>query len=133
MIQNNLILFDGVCNLCCGWVHFLIRRDRHEIFKFASLQSDSGKRIAESIGINSQNIQTVIYVKTNQYFTESSAILEILKDLGGVWKLFLIFKLIPKSLRDSLYRLIAEKRYKLFGKKAVCITPTQELQKRFLL
>lgn len=132
MLQNNIILFDGVCNLCCGWVNFLIRRDKRTRFKFASLQSESGKKLSEVLSLNSNQIETVVYIKENQHYIESNAILEIVKDLGGIWKSILIFKLIPKPIRDNLYRFIARKRYKIFGKRSTCMIPSPEFQKRFL-
>lgn len=132
MLQNNVILFDGFCNLCCGWVQFLIRRDKRVRFKFASLQSESGKKLSDVLGLNSNQFETVVYIKDNQHYIESEAVLQIVKDLGGFWKILLIFRAVPKSLRDFSYRVIARKRYKIFGKRSTCMIPTPELQKRFL-
>ncbi len=132
MNTRNVILFDGVCNLCCGWVKFLIRLDKNALFKFASLQSETGKNLAIKFCTDFPETDSVIYIKNNNSFTESTAILEILKDLGGIWKISLIFKLIPKSIRDNIYKFIARKRYSVFGKKSSCMIPTPELQKRFL-
>jgi predicted DCC family thiol-disulfide oxidoreductase YuxK len=132
MLQSNVILFDGVCNLCCGWVQFLIRKDKHFRFKFASLQSESGKKLSDALELNTNQLETVIYIKDNQHYTESEAILQIVKELGGIWKLLLIFRLIPKSIRNNIYRFIARKRYTIFGKRSSCMIPTPNLQKRFL-
>lgn len=132
MLQNNIILFDGVCNLCCGWVQFLIRNDKHVRFKFASLQSESGKKLSDALGLSTNQLETVIYITGNQHYTESEAILQIVKELGGIWKLLLIFRLIPKSIRNNIYRFIARKRYTIFGKRSSCMIPTPNLQKRFL-
>jgi len=132
MIHPPLILFDGICNLCCGWVQFLIRQDKDRKFKFASIQSESGQKLLNSVGISTKIMETVIYLKGNQCFQKSSAVLEILNDMGGVWKIFVVFKLIPKPIMDGIYQFIAKKRYRYFGKRVTCYLPGAENQKRFL-
>jgi len=130
--QNPVILFDGICNLCSGWVQFLIRKDTNMKFRFAPIQSETGQRLLHTVGLESSNIETVIYLKENECFRESSAVLEILKDLGGLWTFASVLKLIPGTLRDGFYRFIAKKRYRFFGKRTTCFIPTPENQKRFL-
>lgn len=132
MLENPVILFDGVCNLCCGWVQFLIRHDKKSIFKFASLQSKAGIRLCESFGIDTKKSDTVIYVKKDKCYTESSAVFKIISDLGGIWKILLIFSVIPKFITNFVYRQIANRRYKIFGRKATCFVPTPELESKFL-
>lgn len=127
-----LILFDGVCVLCSNWVHFLLRKDKREFFVFATIQSGGGKKMLESFGLNAEDVQTVVYIKNNNVFFKSVAVLEILTDLGGFWKLFAIFKLIPRIVNDLFYSLIVRSRYKVFGKRESCITPSPKNQKRFL-
>lgn len=132
MNQSPIIIFDGICNLCCWWVLFLIKRDTNAKFFFASLQSETGQRMLSSYGFRPSEMETVIYLKGNKCFQKSTAVLEILKDLGGIWSIFSLFKLIPKHIRDYVYQFIARKRYKFFGKRTTCLMPTSELQKRFL-
>ncbi len=131
-MNQSVILFDGVCNLCNAWVQFLIRIDKHEIFQFATLQSESGQKLVSLYNIKTGQPEFVVYISNSICLIESDAILEILNDLGGFWKFFIVFKLIPKILRDRIYRFIARKRYKIFGKRASCMIPTPELKKRFL-
>ena len=138
MSQSSVILFDGVCNLCCGWIRFLIRRDKKAAFTFVSIQSDMGKILLETVDLKANklttsNINTIVYIKNNQAFIESEAVLEILTDMGGIWRIFGVLRLIPRSLRDKIYRYIAAKRYSLFGKRTSCFLPTPEDEKRFLL
>jgi predicted DCC family thiol-disulfide oxidoreductase YuxK len=130
--QHPVILFDGICNLCSGWVQFLIRKDTNMKFRFAPIQSKSGQKQLHTAGLDSNNMETVIYLKGNECFRESSAVLEILKDLGGIWSIAYALKLIPGTLRNGFYRFIAKKRYRFFGKRASCFIPTPENQKRFL-
>ncbi len=132
MNQPAVILFDGICNLCCGWVKFLIRWDKKERFMFASLQSKQAERILKTINLKQEEDESIVYIKGNLTFIESTAVLKIFSDLGGIWKLFAIFNLIPLKLRDSIYLYIARKRYNWFGKRSACLLPTAENQKRFL-
>lgn len=131
MTQYPVIIFDGVCNLCCGWVRFLIHADKKELLRFSPMQSDYAKIALESIGLNPGQINTVVYIKGKRHYTESNAALEILKDLGGIWHLFAIFRIIPRFMRDFVYRIVARSRYRIFGKKNTCMVPSPALQKRF--
>lgn len=132
MYQSPLILFDGVCNLCCGWVMFLIKLDKKATLKFASLQSEAGKNVTKELGLSSDIMETVIFIKDKHYFVYSDAVLEILNELGGIWKVTKVFKLIPKLIRNYLYIQIAKRRYRFFGLRTSCLIPTPSLQKRFL-
>jgi predicted DCC family thiol-disulfide oxidoreductase YuxK len=132
MTQSRVILFDGICNLCCGWVQFLIRHDNRMKFRFASIQSVIGQSMLYSVGISNKMLDSVVYLKGSVCFRESSAVLEILNDMGGIWKLFSVFKLIPNPIRDGIYRFIAKNRNRFFGKRGSCYSPNPENQKRFL-
>jgi predicted DCC family thiol-disulfide oxidoreductase YuxK len=127
-----IILFDGVCNLCNWSVQFIIKRDKKAAFKFASIQSKVGQLLLKQKNINSQECDSIVYIKDERYFLRSSAVLEILKDIGGKWKLFYGFIAIPRFIRDSIYNLIAKSRYKLFGKRSECAVPSEALKNRFL-
>ena len=133
MNQPPVILFDGICNLCCGWVQFLIRKDKKMLFRFASIQSDSGEKLLNSSALSKGNIDSIVYLKENQCFLESSAVLEILKDLGGMWGIVSLLKLIPQSIRNEIYRFVAKRRHRFFGKRVTCFLPTSNMQKRFLV
>lgn len=132
MINNEkILLFDGICNLCNNLVLFIIKRDTESQFKFASLQSEMGKLLLKKYILESNNLNTVVYIKGEKYFLKSTAILNIIKDLGGYWKLFYVFILIPKFIRDFIYDLIAKSRYRIFGKKESCMIPNPEINQRF--
>lgn len=130
--ESHILLFDGVCNLCNRLVQFTIKRDPKGKFKFASLQSDSGQSFLKQFGLPTDDFDSFVYVKGNQYFLKSSAALHVLKELGGLWKLFYFFIIIPRPIRDFVYNLIAKSRYKTFGKSDTCMIPTPELKQRFL-
>jgi len=132
MNESPVILFDGICNLCCWWVRFLLKQDKKEKFRYASIQSVSGERLFKSAGLDNNTLKTIVYMKGNDVFIESAAVLEILKELGGIWVITGIFKQIPTSIRDNCYLFISKYRYKIFGKRSSCYIPTPENNKRFL-
>jgi predicted DCC family thiol-disulfide oxidoreductase YuxK len=127
-----IILFDGVCNLCDGAVNFIIDRDEKNIFRFASLQSEAGKEWLQKTGLAHTGIDSIVLIKDGRAFVKSEAALEIARHLKGGWPLLRVFKILPKSLRDSAYDLIARNRYRWFGKQEQCRVPTPELKERFL-
>lgn len=130
--ENNVVLFDGVCNLCSGAVQFIIRRDKRGIFKFASLQSSFGQRHLDQFKIDKSLLHSIILVRDNQFFERSDAAFEIAKQLKGIWPVLYVFKVLPRFLRDAVYNFVARNRYRFFGKKEACWIPTPELKERFL-
>ncbi len=130
--NKNILLFDGVCNLCNGLVLFIIRRDKKNKFTFASLQSDGGRQQLNRVGLDNFELKSLILIIAGKYYVKSTAVLKLLKELGGIWSIFYLFMIIPRPIRDFVYDLIARSRYKMFGKREVCMIPTPELQSRFL-
>ena len=127
-----IILFDGVCNLCNGLVRFIIKRDRAGKFKFASLQSEIGQSWLKKIEVVNTGFESFVMIVGNAYYAKSTAALKMLKELGGIWKIFYVFIIVPRPVRDFLYDLIAKYRYRIFGKRDSCMIPTPELKERFL-
>jgi len=126
------ILFDGVCNLCSGFVVFTIKRDPHAKFKFASLQSNEGGNLQKEFGIDTENIKTIVLVENDNYYIKSDAVLRIFKHLDGMWFILYYLIFIPRPIRNFVYDLVANNRYRWFGRKDVCMLPTPQLKKRFL-
>ncbi|MEP6850929.1 MAG: DCC1-like thiol-disulfide oxidoreductase family protein [Acidobacteriota bacterium] len=126
-----IVLFDGICNFCNGSVNFIIARDPGEYFKFATLQSDAGRELREKFAIG-ENIDSIILIEDEAAYMYSSAPLRVASRLSGAWWLFGIFRIVPKAIRDYFYRMFARNRYKLFGRKEVCMVPTPEIRARFL-
>lgn len=128
-----IILFDGVCNLCNGAVQFVIKRDKKNLFRFAALQSEVGKRLISERNIDTGAIDSIILIEPGvAYYTKSTAALKIAEDLKGIWSLSSIFLWLPESLRNIVYDFIAKNRYKWYGKKDQCMVPTPELRDKFL-
>lgn len=130
---KKVILFDGVCNLCNSSVNKVIKWDKKNVFMFASLQSEYGKGLIDSLNIDTENTDSIIlYEPGVSYEIKSTAILRIANVLGGFWKLMNIFFILPTGLRDLVYDFIAKNRYKWYGKKDSCMIPTPELKAKFL-
>ena len=129
---HDIVLFDGVCNLCNASVRFIINRDSGGRFKFASLQSVVGKQLQRETGIDPDALSTIVLIRQKRYYVRSDAILEIARNLDGVWPVIYAAKIIPRFIRDGVYKLIARQRYSWFGKKDNCMVPTPDLKTRFL-
>jgi len=132
MIDHSIVLFDGVCNLCCFLVKFIIKRDPDKRIRFAALQSVTGQELLRNSKLTVSDRNTVVYVKDGKYYYRSTAILNILFDLGGLWKTMYVFIIIPAFIRDYVYVVIANSRYRIFGIRSTCMVPTVELKERFL-
>ena len=131
-MDQPIVLFDGVCNLCNGAVQFIIRHDKKNIFMFASLQSEVGRKILEQYNFPLDELNSFILIENNKAYTRSTGALTVAKKLNGLWPLLYGFIIIPKFIRDSIYNWVAGNRYKWFGKKDACMIPTPELKARFL-
>ena len=130
--ESSIILFDGICNLCNSSVQFVIRHDKKKQFQFASLQSAVGQQLLISGGIEAISNNSFVLIDAGNYYQRSRAALRVLLRIGGAWKLFYLFILIPPFIRDAVYNFIARNRYRLFGKRNECMVPNDELRDRFL-
>jgi len=130
--KSNILLFDGVCNLCNYLVTFIINRDINRKFKFTSLQSDKGQAILKHFGLPVNDFESLVYICNDKYFIKSTATLHVLKDLGGLWKLAYVFIIIPHILRDFVYTMLAKSRHRIFGKQNVCLLPSNDIKSRFI-
>ncbi len=126
------MLFDGVCNLCNGFVVFIIARDPSGRFRFAPLDSEAARLLLRECGIECALPDSVALIERGTVYTRSSAALRIAKRLRFPWPLLYALICVPRPLRDSVYDLIAHHRYGWFGKRDTCMVPTPELRSRFL-
>lgn len=129
--MNHIILFDGVCHFCNSSVQFILKRDSKQMYHFASLQSEAGKSLLKKHNIP-EDINSFVLIEGDHYFTKSSAALRVCRNLSGAYRFLYSFKVIPAPLRDILYHIIANNRYKWFGKQESCMLPSPEVRKRFL-
>ncbi len=131
-LDQPVIVFDGVCNLCNAAVDFIVRQDSEEIFQFASNQSEPGQAIASAAGVLTFDTDTIVLGVGDQSFVRSDAVLEIASRLGWPWKAASILRVIPRPVRDAAYKLLAANRYRLFGQRETCRVPTPKERSRFL-
>ena len=133
--DNHIVFFDGYCVMCSKSVGFILSRDHRTTFRFASLQSDFSKNILSIKGYpiaNIQNLSNIVYLRTNVLKIKSDAVLFILWDLGGIYKISFLVYLLPRVVRDFAYDRIAKLRYRIFGKRDTCRIPTPQEMFRFL-
>jgi predicted DCC family thiol-disulfide oxidoreductase YuxK len=131
-VSTSAILFDGVCNLCNGFVQFVIARDPNSRFQFAALQSHAARRLLGPPTPHAGALDTVVLIEDGRVFTRSAAALRIARGLTFPWPLAYAFLIVPRPLRDGVYGLVARYRYHWFGRRDVCMVPTAELRARFL-
>ena len=133
----SVVLYDGVCGLCNRLNRFLLKRDRHDRFRFASLQSDIAAKLLQRHGANAIDLDTV-YVLVDygqpgeKMLSRSDAIIHVLQRVGGIWSLASVGAILPKSFRDALYEIVATNRYRVFGKFDVCLMPEERFKHKFL-
>jgi predicted DCC family thiol-disulfide oxidoreductase YuxK len=128
---NDLILFDGVCVLCSGWVAFVIRRDPDARFRFVAIQTPYGRDLAERFGIDPDNPETNAAIMSGRAYFKSDSTLAVLIDLPG-WRWARIAYFVPERVRDLVYDLVARNRYRLFGRRDVCVVPPPDVARRFM-
>jgi predicted DCC family thiol-disulfide oxidoreductase YuxK len=127
-----IVLFDGVCNLCNSSVQFILKRDKQKKFVFGSLQGSAGQLLLKKYNLPADNFHSFVLIEGEKVYTQSTAALRITKHLKRGWQLLFGFIIVPKFLRDAVYKWIARNRYKWFGKRDTCRVPTPEEKGRFL-
>lgn len=132
MPEKSLILFDGVCNVCNGFVTFILPRDLRDQFQFGSLQSHTAAEVLRKFPLAPRDVSTVILIEEGKLFTRSTAVLRIARKLGGLWSLAYPLIVIPPFIRDGLYDFVARHRYRLFGKRDACMIPKPEWRDKFV-
>jgi len=128
-MTQKVVLFDGVCNLCNTSVQWLIRHDKNQVFKYASLQSNFAADHLKNT--KHQSIDSIILLDDDRVYSQSTAVLRILKQIGLQYSALWVFIIVPPFIRNFVYNVVARNRYKWFGKRATCMLPTDELKARF--
>jgi predicted DCC family thiol-disulfide oxidoreductase YuxK len=129
---NKILLFDGVCNLCNTSVLFVIKRDKHHLIRYTSLQSNKGKLLLKKYNIVDSYLGSLIFIDNQKVYLKSTGALRLCKYLNGMWPLLYALILVPPFIRNAFYDIVAKYRYQWFGKNEVCMVPTAELKSLFI-
>lgn len=133
--SNHIVFYDGYCVLCSNSIDFIISKDYPNTFKFASIQSDFAHSVLPEIGYpisKLQNVSNIVYLRHSNIKIKSDAVLSILYDLGGVYRLSRLGYVVPSIIRNLIYDCLAKFRYKLFGRRTRCRVPTPQDMTKFL-
>ena len=122
-LRTPILIYDGLCNMCSGIVRFVKKRDRYNRFEFVPQQSERGRELMSLAGTSVDDTNTVMLLFNSQYYLRSDAALIVFRILGGGWGLLYGFKIVPRFIRDAIYKLIASIRYRLFGRRDTCYIP----------
>ena len=131
-VPQRIILFDGVCNLCSGFMKFVYQRDKKGIFKFAWIQDESAAGLLRQQNQAGAINDTIVLIENGNIYEKSEAFLRIMRRLRFPWPLMTVTVLVPRVVRDQIYDWVARNRYHWFGRKPACMVPTGDLLKRFL-
>lgn len=129
--KNPIVLFDGICNYCNKWINFIIRHDKKGKFRFAPLQSEAGKKLLRQYEVGEKE-ESVVLIYNGKAHLRSGACFHICFHLGGLYSLLFAFIIVPEYIRDFYYDIIANNRYKWWGKRNSCMIPSEEVKARFL-
>jgi predicted DCC family thiol-disulfide oxidoreductase YuxK len=130
--DDPVVLFDGICNLCVGSLPWLLRMDRRDRLRFGTLQSEAGTELLAECGLSGTYDESMVVVEGDRAYTESDAVVRIAWLLGFPWALGSVASIVPKRIRDRVYRWVADSRYEWFGKREQCLVPDDELRERFI-
>jgi len=129
---DRVVLFDGVCKLCGAWARFLIRYDRHRVFRLASVQSAEGQAILQWFGLPVDHYETMVLVEGSRAYFKSAAFIRVVARLPFPWFVAAAMWLLPAPIRNWLYDRVALNRYAIFGKHDACVLPGPDHAARFL-
>jgi len=129
--DDDVILYDGVCIFCSRWIRFVAVRDTAKRFRFTPIQSPYGTRLAQAFGIDPADPDTNAVVHGGVAYFKSDAALTVLSALPG-WSWTRALFAAPKPLRNAVYNLIAQNRYRVFGKYDECFVPDAEMRARVM-
>ncbi len=129
--QTGILYFDGVCSLCNKFINFLMVADKGNSLQYSPLQGKTAEKNLDSVYLD--KLDTIVYQEAGKFYSESDAVIRAVSGMGGIWKFVLLIKLIPKFIRNPIYRFVAKNRFQWFGKKDACRIPTPEERGKILI
>lgn len=127
-----VIVFDGACVLCNGWVRFLLHHDVQQRYRFAAMQTAAGRALLVGHGVDPEHPVSFLLVENGRAWSDADAIIRVASGLGRPWRMARALKMVPRVFRDRLYRLAARNRYRWFGRRQSCLLPLPGQEDRFL-
>lgn len=132
-MSDRVLVFDGVCVLCSHWVSFVLRHDRQRLYKFSAMQTPTGRDLLLRHDIDPDDPKSFLLLEGGRGYMDTDGIIRVLRSFGGGWHIIaLLIRLVPRFLRDPVYRSIARNRYRLFGRHDACMIPSAHTADRFL-
>ena len=131
-LPDRLIVFDNLCTLCAGWVQFVCRFDPVTRCHFLAAQSEKGQSIMAACGLDGEDFDSNVLIMDGVAYFKMDTVTQTLSSFGGLWACCQVINLLPRTIRNGLYDLIARHRYRLFGKMDVCYTPNPHIRARFI-
>jgi predicted DCC family thiol-disulfide oxidoreductase YuxK len=133
MSNARVIVFDGVCVLCSGWVRFVLKHDSQRVFKLAAMQTPAGRALLEQHGIDPDDPTTFLVIDDDVAYTDTDALIRALGHFGFFWRMCgAVLRVVPRAWRNAVYRYIARNRYRFFGRREACMIPGPEHSDRFV-
>ena len=130
--QGPIVLIDGVCNLCNGFVRFMLKHEREPVIRFASLQSTAAKALLDDLHMDVPELSTMVLIESGAAYMKSTAVLQAARHLRAPWRWLSILRVVPRPIRDWVYARVVANRYRIFGKSEACPIPTSDQEARFL-
>ncbi|KXG87974.1 thiol-disulfide oxidoreductase DCC family protein [Agrobacterium bohemicum] len=127
-----LIVFDGECGFCSRDIDFVLRHDEKKLFRFTPAQSELGTALMRHYGYRTDNYETSLLIENGIAYPRSNGVLRVLQLLGGAVSIAALLRVVPRSLRDSVYDLVARNRMTIAGRHQACRMPTPEERERFI-
>lgn len=129
-VNAPILFFDGTCGLCNGFVNFLFKIDKNHIYKVAALQGETARKHLPKAKI--EDLNSLVVYRNDLLLDKAQAVIQILDDMGGIWRVLSFFEVLPDSFLNKIYDMVAKSRYRFFGKSDACRLPTAEERSYFL-
>ena len=126
-----IVFFDGECVMCNGFLDWMMIIDRDAKLRVSPLQGETAQRLLPRLSHNPEE-WSIYYLDETGLYSQSEAVVQILRRLGGVWAMLSVGGVVPLALRDTIYRVVATNRYRISGKRDTCRVPSEEVRSRFL-